>query len=122
MPPVSRETALILWMPRVEAEEQPTEPHVDVWEVDTVEGWETAKRAYEVVQDRARAKSAKNPGAWLRPAPPATDVERYAARFAAVETIAEGSKLVKEARDVGVWCEALAESARMAYERIAVPA
>jgi hypothetical protein len=116
---VNREVALILWMPRVEA---PEEPHVDIWAVDTVEGWETAKRAYAVVQDRAQAKSVKNPGAWLRPAPPVTDLERYAARFAAVETIAEGSQLVAEARAAGVWCEALAQSAQAAYERVAVPA
>lgn len=120
MPPVSRETALILWMPRVEGTDE--EPHVDIWEVDTVAGWETAKRAHEVVKDRARAKSAKNPGAWLRPAPPVTDLERYAARFAAVETIAEGSQLVQEARAAGVWCEALAQTARAAYERVTVPA
>ncbi|MFL6145604.1 MAG: hypothetical protein ACJ72N_27550 [Labedaea sp.] len=125
MPPVSQETALILWMPRQPDDPEALaawEPHVDVWEVDTVEGWETAKRAHEVVKDRARAKNAKNPGAWLRPAPPVTDLERYAGRFAAVDTIAEGSQLVQEARDAGVWCEALAATARQAYERVTVPA
>jgi hypothetical protein len=118
MPPVSQEVACILSMPRLEPGE---EPHVDVWEVDIVAGWETAKRAREVVLDRALAKSI-NPGAWLRPAPDATAVERYAARYAAVETFADGRNLYRECLKAGVWCEPLAQAAKQAYARLSVPA
>lgn len=118
MPPVSQEVAAILSMPRTEPGE---EPRVDIWEVDIVAGWKTAQRAYEVVKDRAMAKSVK-PGAWLRPAPPVTEVEVYAARYAAVDTLAEGRALYEEIVSKGLWCDALAESARMAYARVAVPA
>jgi hypothetical protein len=124
MPPVSLEVALILWMPRKPddpVEAQGWEPHVDVWEVDTVAGWETAKRAYQVVLDRAKGKSV-NPGAWLRPAPEPTELERYAALFAAVDSIPEGRALVQECRDKGIWCDILRDAAQAAYDRVAVPA
>jgi hypothetical protein len=114
MPPVSREVGMVLHMPRDEWE-------VQVWEVDLVAGWKTACRAFEIVRDRALAKSV-NPGAWLRAAPPVSEVERYAARFAAVETLAEGRQLVAEARGAGVWCEALATTAKLAHDRLALPA
>lgn len=124
MPPVSQEVAIVLAMGR--EPEDPIEraawvPHVDVWELNIVEGWETAKRAREVVKDRAKAKSVK-PGAWLRPAPPVTALEQYASRFAAVETIAEGRALVAEAKAAGVWSVELAQSAALAAERVRVPA
>jgi len=115
MPPVSREIAVVLWMPR-DAE------GVHVYEVDIVKGWRTAQRAYEVVLDRAEAKSVKGNRAWLRPAPPATETEKWAAKFAACESIAEGRKLVAAAKDAGMWDETLAAVARRAYGRIAVPA
>lgn len=118
MPLVSQSVALVLWMPRVEADE---EPRVDIWEVDIVAGWETAKRAREVVKDRALGKSVK-PGAWLRPAPEPTITEQYAARFAAVETLAEGSALVQECIAKGVYDTILVAEARKAYARVAVPA
>jgi hypothetical protein len=125
MPVVSQELALVLWMPR--PPEPGTEeaigwdPHVDIYEVDIREGWETAKRAYGVVKDRARAKSVK-PGAWLRPAPDITEQERYAARFAAVSTLAEGSALVRECQDRGIYDPILAAEARKAYARVRIPA
>lgn len=111
MPPVSRDVALALWMPR---ETEDGEPRVDVWEVDIRKGWKTAQRAFEVVQDRKDGKTR----ARLRPAPEATETERWAARFAAVDSIAEGSRLVQEAREAGVWSEALAESAKLAAQRV----
>jgi hypothetical protein len=122
MPPVSRDTAFILWMQRHpdDPEEAATwEPHVDIYEVDVREGWETAQRAYGIVRDRAKAKSV-NPGAWLRPAPEPTLQERYAARFAAVETLRDGQALVLECKAEGVWDALMREQAQRAYDRIAI--
>lgn len=113
--PIAQDLAYVLWMPR----EHPSgEPAVDVYEVDIVAGWETAKRAYEVVKDRSAAKRKREPRGWLRPAPPATVHEKWAARFAAIETKAEGSALVAEAREAGVWDTVLADCARAALARI----
>lgn len=119
MPPVSLERALVLWMPR---ETDDGEPRVDVYTVDIEAGWETARTAYMVVQDRAAAKSVRNPRAWLRPAPPVTATERYAARFLAVETLAEGRALVEEAKAAGVWSWELRDCAQLAHDRLALPA
>jgi hypothetical protein len=132
MPKVSRDIGLILWMPRpvcpvvdcgktLPCAEHPgpdPEPRVDIYEVDLVAGWKTARRAFEVVRDRAEARAKHSPRAWLRPAPPVTLTEQYAARFAAVESKAEGSALVAEARQAGVWSEILADCARRALARI----
>ena len=115
MPHVSRDVALALWMPR---ETEDGEPRVDVWEVDIRKGWKTAQRAYEVVQDRAEAKSVNGGRAWLRPAPPVTEVERYAARYAAVDSLTEGRELSVEIRSKGLWCEPLALAANKAFERL----
>lgn len=115
MPRVSTTTALVAWMPR---ETEDGEPRVDILDVDITAGWRTARRAYEVVQDRAAAKSARTPRLRLRPAPPVTETERYAARFAAVETLAEGSALVAECRTAGVWGPELAQSAAKAKARL----
>lgn len=115
MPKVSRDVGMVLWMPR----EHPSgEPQVDIYEVDIKAGWETAKLAYRVVKDRAAGKRARNPRGWLRPAPPMTDLERYAALFAGVDSMAEGRSLVAEARRKGVWCTELADCARLALQRI----
>lgn len=116
---IAQDIALVLWMPR---ETDDGEPRVDVWEVDIVAGWETAQNAYRVVKDRATAKSARNPRAWLRKAPEPTLTEKYAARFAAVDTIAQGRALVAEAKKAGAWSEILAECAREAANRVRVPA
>ncbi|HTK63993.1 MAG TPA: hypothetical protein VL595_16515, partial [Pseudonocardia sp.] len=132
MPKVSRDVGLVLWMPRPVCPEvdcgktlpcpdhpgPDPEPHVDIYEVDLVAGWATARRAYEVVRDRAEARAKNTPRAWLRPAPPVTLIEQYAARFAAVESKAEGSALVAEASRAGVWGDILAECARKAAERL----
>lgn len=125
MPPVSREVGFTLWMPR----ERPDAAgnwvpahEVDVYEVDLVKGWATAQRAYEVVQDRAAAKSVKGGRAWRRNAPYATLTEQYAARFAAVDTLEDGRRLVAQARAEGVWGPVLADCAQQAYARIVVPA
>jgi len=115
MPPVSREVAMVLWMPK----EHPSgEPAVDVYEVDIEAGWCTAQLAFQVTQDRRGGKSKENPRAWLRQAPPVTVTEQYAARFAAVDSLAEGSRLVAEARAAGVWCEVLADEARKSRDRL----
>jgi hypothetical protein len=119
MPPVSQEVALILWMPR---ETENGEPRVDVYEVDIVAGWRTAQNAYKVVQDRAAAKSVRNPRARLRAAPVATEIEKMAARFAACDSLAEGRKLVSESMAAGIWGPILAECAQKARDRIAFPA
>jgi hypothetical protein len=115
MPHVSKDIALVLWMPRVTED---GEPRVDIYEVDIRKGWKTAQRAYEVVKDRAEAKSVRGGRAWLRAAPPADDTERWAARFAAVDSHAEGKRLVAAAVEAGVWGPALAQSAKLAAQRL----
>lgn len=117
MPPVSKEIGLVLWMPRVTEDGQ---PRVDVYEVDTVKGYETAKLAYKIVKDRSAAKTVKNPRMWLRPARPMTETERYAALFAGVETMQEGRKLTEEARSKGLWSPELAGAANAALDRIGI--
>lgn len=117
MPKVSFERAFVLWMPR----EHPSGvPAVDVYEVDIVAGYKTAQLAREVVLDRRGGKTAKKPRAWLREAPPVSVVEQYAARFAAVSTREEGSRLVQECKDKKVWNVLLAEEARVAMNRLKV--
>lgn len=121
MPPVSKEIAHVLWMPREPVDplaEPDWRPHVDVYEVDIVAGWKTAKLAREIVIDRAGGKAAKSPRAWLRHAPDVTLTEQYAARFAAVDTAAEGRALVAECKRVGVWSVVLADEAARAKSRI----
>lgn len=120
---VDQDRALVLWMPRESASDDPAvvaewEPHVDVYEVDIAAGWETAKRAYEVVKDRAAAKRARNPRGWLRPAPDITATERMAGRFAAADTYGEGALLVAEAKATGLWGPMLGDCARDAHKRI----
>lgn len=134
MPPVSREVGMVLWMPRPICPEpecgqtapcaahpevsRNVEPQVEVYELDLIKGWATARRAFEVVRDRAEAKSLKSERAWLRKAAPVSLTERYAAKFAAVETRAEGSALVAEAQAKGVWDEVLASAAQAAAARL----
>ncbi len=112
---LSDSLAFVLWMPK----EHPSgEPAVDVYEVDIVAGWRTAQLCFEVIGDRRGGKSAKSPRAWLRKAPDMTLTERYAARFAAVDSMAEGSALVEEAKKAGVWNIVLAEEAQAARKRL----
>jgi hypothetical protein len=119
MPKVDKEIGLILWMPREPVNpEEPWEPHVDVYEVDLVAGLKTLELCALVVADRQAAKQAHNPRAWLRKAPVATETEKYAARFAAVSTVAEGRALVAEARAKGVWSPILEDEAIAAKKRI----
>lgn len=115
MPQVSQDIGMVLWMPRLTEDGQ---PKVDVYEVNTVAGYETAKLAHKIVKDRSAAKTVKNPRMWLRAASPITETERYAALFAGVETVAEGRKLTEEARGKGLWCPELASCASLALQRI----
>lgn len=108
MPPVRQDVALVVWMPRGGT-------NVEVYEVDIVAGWETAKRAYAVVKDRSAAKSGR---AWLRSAPPVTETEQYAAMFAGVDSFAEGRALVDECKRKGIWSQMLADSAALAVARL----
>lgn len=108
MPAVRQDVALVLWMPRGGTS-------VDVFEVDIVAGWETAKRAYAVVQDRSTAKRGR---AWLRPAPPVTETEQYAALFAGVDSFREGRLLVDECKGKGLWSSVLADAAELAVARL----
>lgn len=108
MPPVRQDVALVLWMPRGETT-------VDVFEVDIVAGWKTAQHARTVVLDRSAGKKGR---AWLRPAPPVTVTEQYAAMFAGVDSLAEGRALVAECQRKGVWSQMLADSARLAVDRL----
>jgi hypothetical protein len=115
MPHVSKDVALALWMPR---ETEDGVPRVDVYGVDIRAGWRTAQRAYGVVQDRAEAKSVKGNRAWLMPAPPVTEVEQYAARYAAVDSLREGRDLSAEVRGKGLWCPPIADAAQRAFDRL----
>lgn len=108
MPPVRRDVALVLWMPRGGTT-------VEVIEVDIVAGWATAQHAYRVVRDRIEAKKGR---AWPRPAPPVTDTERYAAMFAGVDSLREGRALVEECKRRGIWSQVLADSAAVAVARL----
>lgn len=108
MPKVRQDVALVLWMPRGATT-------VDVLEVDIVAGWKTARRAHEVVLDRSAAKSGR---AWLRPAPPVTETEQYAALFAGVDSHAEGRALTEECRRKGLWSPMLADAAELALLRL----
>ncbi len=107
MPPVRQDLAVVLWMPRGGTS-------VDVLEVDIVKGWETARLARKVVQDRQD----KAPRAWLRPAPPVTETEQYAARFAGVDSHAEGRALTEECKRRGLWSPMLADAAEVALLRL----
>jgi hypothetical protein len=108
MPPVRQDVALVLWMPR-------GSKTVEVYEVDIVAGWKTAQRAHGVVLDRSAGKQGR---AWLRPAPPVTVTEEYAAMFAGVDSLREGRALVDECKAKGIWCQALADSAAVAVARL----
>ena len=120
MPPVDSTTGVLLWMPRIDPEDEDQEPRVDVYEVDLEAGWATAQLAYAVVQERQAAKSKKSRRAWLREGAAVTDTERWAARFAAVDAKADGARLVRECQAAGAWNAAVAKAARVAYERLTV--
>lgn len=125
MPEVDQSVAMVLWMPRKPDDPEELavwEPRVDVYEVDIVAGWKTAQLAHQVVKDRAAGKAARNPRGWLRKAPEATAWERMAARFAACDSLADGRRLVEEAKSTGVWDATMARCAQAARARIAVPA
>lgn len=107
MPPARQDLAVVLWMPRGGTS-------VDVLEVDIAKGWETAKLARKVVLDRQD----KAPRAWLRPAPPVTETERYAAMFAGVDSVAEGRALTAECKARGIWSPMLADAAELAVLRL----
>lgn len=117
MPRVDLSVAFVLWMPK----NHPSgEPAVDVYEVDIEAGMKTAKLAREVVLDRRGGKSTKKPRAWLREAPAVTETERYAARFASIMSVEEGSRLVAECRRRGVWNAVLASEAQRAKNRLEI--
>jgi hypothetical protein len=112
MPPVRQDVAVVLWMPRGDTK-------VEVHGVDIVKGWKTAQRAYEVVLDRAEARSVKGGRAWLWPAPPMTVVERYAALWASVESMAEGRALRAEIDAQGLCGDpVLQDAGRKAFDRL----
>lgn len=127
MPKVDLKTAMVLWMPRVppcvygctgDCEHPPGEPLVDVYEVDIEKGWATAELCYQVVKDRAQAKNATAPRGRIRLANAITEEERYAALFAACESVQEGQALVREAKAKGVWGVVLGDAAKAAHARL----
>lgn len=120
-PRFSQERGVVIHMP-VDGnpdEESPDfgKPCVLLMDADLEKGWVTAKRAFEVVKDRAEAKSV---GALrcVRQLPALSDVERYAVLLAAVETPAEGSALVQEILGRDLWCAELEQVARESVERM----
>lgn len=114
-PRMSLESGIIFWMPTKMPESGPL---VSVLEVDLVAGWKTAERAYEVVKDRSEARS-KQALTTLARAVPLPTVELYARLLRDVETIEQGSALVREATERGVWCAELAAVARASADRLA---
>lgn len=120
MPPgIDQEIGYIAWMPR---ETEDGEPRVDILDVDLVSGWKTAKLAFEVVQRRSAAKSAKGRSGRHRVAPVADETEKMVARFAAAETSLEARALVAECKAANVWNAVTAEAAAKAKDRILFPA
>lgn len=119
MPAVSRDEAVVMWMPR-ERPDVPGLPIVEIRGVDIARGWDTAQQCFRAIQRRREAKTAReNRSGWLWMSPPmAIQVERYARRFAAVATVAEGSALVAEAKRAGVWGPELQSAALKAANRI----
>jgi hypothetical protein len=115
----------VMWMPKDRPEDWPIDHAYDVQvlDLDLRKGWATAQRAYEIVQDRSEAKSAATLRGMFRPLPVGASValvsiETYAARFAACETLTDGSRLVEQARADGLWGPELSECALRAAERI----
>lgn len=115
----------VMWMPK-DRPENWTEEHehdVQVLDIDLVKGWSTALRALEIVQDRSEAKSAATLRGMFRPLPAGASVtiktvEHYAALFDSCESLQDGSRLVAEAREAGVWGPELERAASAAAGRI----
>lgn len=127
MPKVDLEKAMVLWMPRVppcvygctgDCEHPPGEPIVDVYEVDVEKGWATAQLCYQVVKDRAQAKNATSPRGRIRVARIISETERYAALFAACDSLQEGQALVREVKAKGLWGPELGDAAAQAHARL----
>lgn len=119
MPAVDRDRAVVLWVPRPDPESGEG-PRAEVLQVDIERGWSTFKLAHAVYTRRAEAKSARQAVSGLAwtPAPPVARVEWYSRLIGAVESREEGSRLVAEARAAGVWCDALADVARIVAQRL----
>ena len=115
----------VMWMPKDRPEEWPADHAYDVQvlDIDLEKGWRTALRAKEIVDDRSEAKSAATLRGMFRPLPAGASVtmrtvETYAALFGTVATLAEGSRLRREAMDAGLWCLELEMCATKAAVRI----
>lgn len=115
-PPFNREVGHIFHMP-VDGDPDTGEPVVFVLELDLVKGWETARFARKIVDDRSEAKSKLSLAGARRPLPIPT-VELYARWLSEVEVLEEGSRLVQEAQDIGVWCAELEAVAAAAARRL----
>lgn len=118
MPPVDRSVGMLLWMPRIDPTDVDQEPRVEVYEAPLEDGWTTAQLAYQVVQARRLHKNASTHGVRVRVAPIVSETERWAARFAAVDSMDDGSRLVDECRAAGAWNMVVAGAARAAVERL----
>lgn len=123
MPKLDQELGHVMHMPQELGEDGQPQP-VQILNIDLVTGWRTAQRAYEVVRDRAEAKSAGTLRACVRelPAPALTvvrTVEEYAARFATVATKEEGRALVAEIKRAGMWVPELRACSKKAAARLA---
>lgn len=124
-PDFDQELGHVMWMPKDRPEDWPADHAYDVQvlDIDLVKGWSTARRAFEICQDRSEAKSAATLRGMFRPLPAGVSVvmrsvETYAARFLECSTLEDGSRLVAEARADGLWGPELADAARRAAERI----
>lgn len=121
---LNKEQAAVLWVPNpTRPEDDGTMPEVraEVRQVDIERGWDTFRLAHKVYTRRSEAKSARQVVSGIRgwnPVPALHSVERYARRFATVETQAEGSALVMEAWSNGAWCNVLSDAASRAAERL----
>jgi hypothetical protein len=87
-PKVADDLAVVAWVP----EDHPEEPdRVDFFDVDLEKGRKVLRLSHEVDRLRAEFRSRGQTVGLLRPLPAMTEVESYARRLDAVETLSEGS-------------------------------
>lgn len=113
-PQVSQDVAVVMWVPSApaQADDPDWDPdRVEVFNVDLEPGRQWLETAYQVNRMRSAGKSAHQTIASLRPLPPMTQVETYAARLTCVESPAEGSML---------WAEIVAHGLDQSPELVAV--
>jgi hypothetical protein len=94
MPPFDREKGVLLHVPsKLDAAGM---REIKLLSMDLRAGWATAQRAFEVVQDRANAKSAPYLRGLEMPATPLNSPDRIKARLELVQSFTEGSEVLSQ--------------------------